>query len=38
VYLKAYRARLTAALRDNFPVLQRALGDDAFDVLAQTPT
>ncbi len=34
VYLRAYRARLTAALRDNFPVLQRALGDDAFDALA----
>jgi hypothetical protein len=35
VYLQAYRARLTAALRDNFPVLQRALGDDAFDLLAR---
>jgi hypothetical protein len=35
VYLQAYRARLTAALRDNFPVLQRALGDDAFDALAR---
>lgn len=35
VYLKAYRARLTAALRDNYPVLQRALGDEAFDVLAR---
>ncbi len=35
VYLQAYRARLTAALRDNFPVLQRALGDDAFAALAR---
>lgn len=34
VYLEAYRARLTAALRDNFPVLHRALGDVAFDALA----
>ncbi|KFB68354.1 DNA-binding domain-containing protein [Candidatus Accumulibacter vicinus] len=34
VYLQAYRARLTAALGDNFLVLQRALGDDAFAVLA----
>jgi hypothetical protein len=35
VYLQAYRARLTAALRDNYPVLQRALGDEAFDLLAR---
>lgn len=35
VYLEAYHARLTAALRDNFPVLQRALGDEAFDSLAR---
>ena len=34
IYLQAYRARLTAALRENFPVLQRALGDDAFAALA----
>lgn len=34
VYLESYRARLVAALRDNFPVLQRALGDDAFAALA----
>jgi hypothetical protein len=34
VYLQAYPARLTAALRDNFPALQRALGDDAFAALA----
>jgi hypothetical protein len=35
VYLQAYRARLTAALHDNYPVLQRALGDEAFDLLAR---
>ena len=35
IYLQAYRARLTAALRDNFPVLARALGDDAFADLAR---
>lgn len=35
LYLQAYRARLAAALRDNFPVLQRALGDDAFAALAR---
>ncbi|HNC52463.1 MAG TPA: DNA-binding domain-containing protein [Accumulibacter sp.] len=34
IYLQAYRARLTAALRDNFPVLARALGDDAFADMA----
>jgi hypothetical protein len=34
VYQEAYRARLLAALRDNFTVLQRALGDEAFDALA----
>lgn len=34
LYVQAYRARLTAALRDNFPVLHRALGDDAFATLA----
>ena len=34
IYLGAYRARLAVALRDNFEVLQRALGDDAFDDLA----
>lgn len=33
VYQDAYRARLLAALRDNFTVLQRALGDDEFDAL-----
>lgn len=36
VYLGAYRSRLTAALRDNFPVLHRALGDEAFATLAST--
>jgi hypothetical protein len=35
LYLMAYRARLLAALRDNFPVLQRALGDEAFADLAR---
>mgnify|MGYP000845515728 FL=1 len=34
IYLNAYRARLTAALRDNYPVLLRAIGDDAFAALA----
>jgi hypothetical protein len=35
IYLAAYRARLTAALRENFTVLQRALGDQAFANLAR---
>lgn len=35
VYREAYRARLLAALRDNFTVLQRALGDADFDALGQ---
>lgn len=35
VYRHAYRARLVAALRDNFTVLARALGDDAFDALGR---
>lgn len=35
VYRHAYRARLVAALTDNYTVLARALGDDAFDALAQ---
>lgn len=34
VYRHAYRARLIAALRDNFGVLPRAMGDEAFDALA----
>lgn len=34
-YRHAYRARLTEALRSNHPVLHRALGDVAFDDLAQ---
>ena len=33
-YRHAYRARLTAALRENHPVLHRCLGDEAFDALA----
>ena len=35
LYLMAYRARLQSALRDNFPVLHRALGDEAFAELAR---
>ncbi|MFO1337157.1 MAG: DNA-binding domain-containing protein [Burkholderiaceae bacterium] len=34
VYHHAYRARLVAALRSNYPVLPRVLGDDNFDTLA----
>ena len=33
VYRNAYSARLLAALRDNYTVLHRALGDEAFDAL-----
>lgn len=33
VYRHAYRARLVEALADNFTVLARALGDDAFEAL-----
>ncbi|MCV2353108.1 putative DNA-binding domain-containing protein [Paucibacter sp. B2R-40] len=33
IYREAYSARLLAALRDNFTVLQRALGDADFDAL-----
>jgi hypothetical protein len=35
VYRHAYRARLVAALADNYTVLARALGDDAFDALGR---
>lgn len=35
VYRRAYRARLVAALTDNFTVLARALGDEAFDALGR---
>lgn len=35
VYRHAYRARLTAALRSNHPVLHRVLGDDGFDAMAE---
>jgi hypothetical protein len=35
VYRHAYRARLVAALTDNYTVLARALGDEAFDTLGQ---
>lgn len=34
-YRHAYRARLVAALADNFTVLARALGDEAFDALGR---
>lgn len=34
IYLQAYHTRLTAALSDNFPVFQTALGDVSFDALA----
>lgn len=34
VYENAYRARLRAALRDNFEILPRVMGDEAFDALA----
>jgi len=33
VYRHAYRARLVAALADNYTVLARALGDEAFEAL-----
>lgn len=35
VYRHAYRARLAEALADNYTVLARALGDEAFEALAQ---
>lgn len=35
IYRHAYRARLRGALADNYTVLQRALGDDGFDALAE---
>ena len=35
IYREAYTARLAAALRDNYLVLHRAMGDDEFDALAQ---
>src|SRR6187399_215634 len=34
IYQHAYSARLLGALRDNFGVLPRAMGDEAFDALA----
>lgn len=33
IYADAYRLRLVDALRDNYPVLNLLLGDDAFDAL-----
>lgn len=35
IYRNAYRARLAAALKENFSVLHRVLGDDAFRELAE---
>lgn len=35
IYRHAYRARLTDALRENYPVLHRLLGDDAFNETAE---
>jgi len=35
VYREAYAARLVAALRDNYLVLHRAMGDEPFDALAR---
>ncbi len=34
VYRHAYRARLVAALRDNYPVLAQVMGDEDFEALA----
>lgn len=34
VYRNAWRARLVEALRSNYPVVHRVLGDEAFDALA----
>ena len=34
IYANAYRARLTDALRDNYPILFLSLGDEAFQELA----
>lgn len=34
IYQNAYKARLIGALRDNFGVLPRVMGDEAFDALA----
>jgi hypothetical protein len=34
IYRQAYTARLTAALRDNFGVVPRVLGDESFEALA----
>lgn len=34
LYTNAYRARLAEALKDNYPVLHLALGDETFDQLA----
>jgi hypothetical protein len=36
IYQDGYRTRLIGALRDNFPVLARVLGDETFDALARS--
>ena len=38
LYINAYRARLAEALKDNYPVLFLALGDELFDQLASAYT
>lgn len=35
IYASAYRARMLNALRDNYPVLRAALGDEDFDTLGE---
>lgn len=35
IYANAYRGRLIAALRDNYPVTSTVLGDEAFDELGE---
>jgi hypothetical protein len=35
IYIQAYQGRMREALKSNFPVLHRALGDEAFGALAQ---
>jgi len=34
IYRHAFRSRLSDALRDNYPILHRVLGDEAFDTVA----
>ena len=35
IYIDAYQGRMREALKSNYPVLHRALGDEAFGALAQ---